>query len=222
MRVGETLHLIMRKDEVDDEVNLRCNIIGLDESSLFIDYPINEDTSTTEFIPNGTILTAIYIDSDNVPLHFPTKVTHRIKLTVPVLAINIPVEEEIKRIQRREFVRVKTAIDIAVHSDMKEFTPFSTITFDLSGGGISVLLPKGISLAEKSKLLLWMVLPNKTEGNEYLKIKGEMIRERETEVESKIKKASIRFISLPRTEQQKIVRFCFEKQLEARAKERNL
>lgn len=215
MRVGDTLHLIMKDIKSNDELNLRCNIIGIDENNLFIDYPINEDTSTTEYIHIGTILTAIYIENDNVPLHFPIKNTNRLKLTIPALAIELPVEEEIKRIQRRKFVRIKTAVDIAVHSYEEEFDAFSTITFNISGGGVSILLPKDASLAENTKLLLWIVLPSKSGVNEYLKVEGELTRERETD--SQIKRISIRFIAIQRDEQQKIIRFCFEKQLQARA-----
>lgn len=216
MKIGETLHISKRELRTNDDLNYRCNIIGKDKDYLYIDYPINVETSKTEYITNNTALKAIYIGSDKVPLNFPTKVVKRVKLTVPALALEIPGEDKIKRVQRREFVRISTAVDIAIHSIGSVFQPFTTVTSDISGGGVSIILPKDLSLEEECKLMLWIVLPMSSGEISYVKVEGKVVREK---IKDKyIRTASVSFIAISSNERQKIIRFCFEKQREARSK----
>lgn len=220
MKIGATLYLSWKNATEEEETKLKSKIIDKDEHYLYIDYPINEITSKTEFIPIDTYLAGFYTDHEKVPLHFPTQVIKKVNLIVPALALQIPKPEEIKRIQRREYVRVPTAVDIAVHGLSDDLIPFTTVTTDISGGGLAIVLPKNIFLEKGLTLNLWIVLPMSSSETEFININGEIIRE--VKQEASFRFASIRFTSITHQDRQKIIRFCFEKQREQRVKELNM
>ena len=39
------------------------------------------------------------------------------------------------KIQRSQFVRIETAVDVAIHPMNREFEPFTAMTEDISAGG---------------------------------------------------------------------------------------
>src|SRR5690625_2510971 len=156
-------------------IEYRCTIIGIDHDCLLIDYPIHKETQRTGFFPNGTVLLATYIDQDKNLYQFRTKIQKRITLTIPGLAIDIPKKEEIKQIQRREYVRIITAVDIAIHPIDDSFSPFTTVTNDISGGGMSIIIPRKIKLKEKHTVIFTMVLHLKSKIK-YVHLQGEIIR----------------------------------------------
>src|SRR5699024_10897638 len=144
----------------------------IDHDYLLIDYPINKETQRTGFFPNGTVLLVSYVDQDKNLYQFRTKIQKRITLTIPGLAIDRPEKEEIKQIQRREYVRIMTSVDIAIHPIDQSFSPFTTVTNDISGGGISIVVPPKIKLQEKQTVIFTMVLHLKSEIK-YIHLQGE-------------------------------------------------
>ncbi|HLQ97270.1 MAG TPA: flagellar brake domain-containing protein [Candidatus Dormibacteraeota bacterium] len=215
MEIGNKLNLFIKDFESEKMIEYRCTIIGIDHDCLLIDYPIHKETQRTGFFPNGTVLLATYIDQDKNLYQFRTKIQKRITLTIPGLAIDIPKKEEIKQIQRREYVRIMTAVDIAIHPIDDSFSPFTTVTNDISGGGMSIIIPHKIKLKEKQTVIFTMVLHLKSKIK-YVHLQGEIIRIYQQNKE--FRTASIRFISITDKIRQLIIQFVFEKQREARNK----
>lgn len=217
MKIGKSISLEIREPETNDIVKYTCKIVDKTKDHLFIDYPIYEKTRRTAIFPIGTIIKVNYVGDDHNVYHFPTEIVAKKNLTVPALMIKIPEKEKIKKIQRREFVRVPVAVDIAVHDKKDIFTPFTTITVDISGGGISFVLPKGPSFKRGDQLIIWMVLNIQEDTYEYLKLDAEIVRINNRE--PKRQTASAKFLYLTVKEQQTIIQFCFEKMRQARKKE---
>lgn len=216
MEIGNKLNLLIQNTEDHQMVEYRCTIIGIDHNYIFIDYPINKDTQRTGFFSTGTNLLVKYIDKDKNLYQFHTKIQKKVTLTIPGLAIELPEKEKLKQIQRREYVRIMTAVDIAIHPTDQSFSPFTTVTNDISGGGISAVIPPKMQLNKGQKLFLWMVLPTKTEIK-YAHLQGDIIQI--YDLKSGFKTASIEFISIADQTRQDIIQFGFEKQREARIKE---
>lgn len=216
MKVGTKLNLLIKDPESNQIIEYRCNVIGIDSNYIFIDYPINKDTQRTAPFPNGTFILATYIDTDKNLYQFQTNIQKRITLTIPGLAINIPKKEKIKQVQRREYVRIMTAVDIAIHPTDQTLTPFTTVTHDISGGGVSAVIPSKMKLKKGQILSLWMVLHIKSEIK-YVHLQGSLIHM--NNYKSGLQTASIKFISVTDQIRQSIIQFCFEKQREARKKE---
>ncbi|WP_042223575.1 flagellar brake protein [Oceanobacillus manasiensis] len=215
MKIGSVLTLELKKAGKKNET-FRCKIIEKSEHYLFIDYPIHENTKKTTFIPKGTALQASFMDEEQNLYGFKTEIVAKVKLTIPGLAIKLP-GDDLKRIQRREFVRVAASIDVAVHFKDGAFPPIVTVSTDISGGGLSVIVPHGKKIVENEPLDLWLTLDMQSGEYFYINTKAELVFVKEQE--SLVRTASLKFINLLKEDQHKIIRFTFEKQRESRKKE---
>ena len=216
MKIGRILTLEHNQPSQDLE-EYHCKIIDKNEHYLIIDYPIHKNTKKSAFFSVGTFFSARYVGDDNAVYEFRTKIVTRVKLNVPAIAITLPKKEEIKRIQRREFVRVSATVDIAVHSLNQSFEPFTTVTSDISGGGLSIVMPRRLHLELGEMLNIWLALGFKAGEFHYAHTKAQVVFINNL---NNIRTASVKFLSINQKEQQLIVRYSFEKQREARKKER--
>lgn len=214
MKIGTTL-IITGKDPIQNKIlEYRSKIIEKDEKYLFIDHPINMQTNKTSYFPIGTNFTVSFIGKDENLYRFQTTVEKRIKLTIPSLAITFPNKDSIEKIQRREFVRVKATVDIAIHCPDHSFPPFTTVTVDISGGGLSFVTPNEITLEKNKEIFVWIILPMGSRENKFAKIRAKIVRTKRSK--SNILTTSIKFTSISNNDEQNIVKFCFEKQREER------
>lgn len=214
MRIGTTLYLTVQDPKRNRPTKFRSKIIEKNVDYLFIDYPINMESEKTSLLPIGTKLTASYLGDGEHLYRFQTTIQKRVHLTIPALVLNRPNSEAIKIVQRREHVRVKAAVDVAVHCPANTFSPFTTVTVDISGGGLSLITPKEVNLQPKQEIIVWIVLPMKSGEIKYFDLEGEVVRS--TSKEPEIPTTSVQFISPSHMVEEQIVKFCFEKQLEER------
>lgn len=215
MKIGSNLTLEFKETGNKTE-KFKCKIIDKVENEIIVDYPINTRTLKQEFHSIGTNFKVSYRGEDNSIYEFITKINRRVRLTIPGIALAIPEKEKITRIQRREFMRIDASIDVAIHSKKNQFEAFTAITSDISGGGLSIIVPDA-SLYELGQLLdVWMVLKMNGDDIHYVYSNSEIVF---IKVDDGIHKVSLKFLDIEVNEQQKIIRFCFEKQREARKKE---
>ncbi|SES80964.1 c-di-GMP-binding flagellar brake protein YcgR, contains PilZNR and PilZ domains [Oceanobacillus limi] len=214
MKIGTFLTLEASKNTGD---KYRCKIIEKKKNLLIIDYPVQIQSKKTTFFPKGTRFIASYVGDDNSVYRFPTVVKGKQKLNVPAISLEKPEKERIERIQRRQYVRVDAAVDLAIHSVDQSFPSFTTVTADISGGGLSFILPKGQAMNENDKVNAWLVLPMNNGEYKYTSVEGEVIRVITNKNKADI--ASLKFISISQETQQFIIKYCFEIQRELRKKE---
>ncbi|AZB43358.1 pilus assembly protein PilZ [Bacillus sp. FJAT-42376] len=214
LEIGNLLTLELT-DEPGDVY--KCKIVSLDEGTFSIDYPLNEKTGKTAFIMNGAMLSCLIVGADQNPYRFETAVMGRKKENIPVIILKKPDPRDLVKIQRRQYVRIDTDVNVAVHSPFNAFEPFVTVTSDLSAGGASLILPKNAGLKEKEQLIVWMAMPLNDGTISYVTIDSESIRI--IEDSSGVTKATIKFHDVSETDQQKIVRYCFDQQILHRKKE---
>ncbi|WP_067725420.1 flagellar brake protein [Oceanobacillus damuensis] len=217
MEIGTVLNIEVKEAETGEINEYHCKIIEKNKNYLIIDYPIHTETKKTAFFPKGTSLSASFIGNDQAIYRFSTEIAAKFKLNIPALAIDIPDNKDVKRIQRREYVRIETAVDIAAHSVDNQFSPFTTVTSDISGGGLSIIAPSNIHLETGFRTDMWIAL--QTQSQEILYVYGQTEIVYIREVSSRTNLVSCKFISITTQDRQKIVKFCFEKQREARQKE---
>ncbi|WP_100372679.1 flagellar brake protein [Bacillus sp. FJAT-45037] len=220
IEIGTTIQL-----ELEDESNkekttkLRCRLVDIVNDTYIIDYPINLETRKPSFLLDGTKMKASFISSQDVVYEFNTEVLGRQKHTIPVLLIQDPGKENYYRIQRRNYVRVEATNDVAVHPVDEEYEPFNTVSIDISGGGCAILLPKEKAIPDNGEVDVTMVLPRQKGEQQYVKARCKIVRTYQPRPEAKMR-ASLQFIGLEQKDQDKIVRFCFERQLVLRRKNR--
>lgn len=215
MKIGTSLKIEVNEEEIEEQ-SYFSKVIEENQAILFIDYPINEKTRKTVFFTEGTTITATYVEDEAV-YRFISKVVFRKKNPLPVLAIEKPKKDEIERLQRRDYVRIDTDVDIAVHSPDNSFSPFTTVTVDLSGGGVSFIIPKHVNLTEGEHVAITIVLVMETGKYHYIHATCNIIRIKRAD--GGITIGSCQFLSLVKSDQEMIIQYCFEKQREIRRKE---
>ncbi|WP_058307564.1 flagellar brake protein [Gracilibacillus massiliensis] len=191
----------------------KCRVINTKNNKLYIDYPINEDTNQTELFSVGTLFQVSFIENNSV-YSFNSEIIGKGKVkNIPTLILSFD-QEKLKKIQRREFVRIEALLDVSVKSKISSRS-FTSVTHDISGGGLSIIVDTDNSLQENELVDLMLVLPldNKIE---YLHIIGKTVRIHERKEKNNL--VSIKFEEINPHDQQLIVRFGFLKQLQARQK----
>ncbi|KAB8138501.1 pilus assembly protein PilZ [Gracilibacillus oryzae] len=215
IKIGTFLQLeeVNSNSDQDITVTYRCRVIETTQDKIIIDLPINELTDKTTFLTEGMVLKVSYIQNNSVFV-FQSKVTGRRLDHVPGIILTFD-KKSVKKIQRREFVRVDSMLDISLRSPLEQFPPITTVTKDISGGGLSVYLDPSQKLNENDVLDMMLVMPIDN-TIEYLHIEGKVVRFIEIETKGVL---SVKFTDISIQHQQKIVRFCYLNQLKMKRKE---
>lgn len=207
--------LILEPTYTDSVEKLRCKVVEQSEHAIYIDYPVNTETKRTAFLVDGAQFRATYHTEAKQSFAFNTEVLGRKKGNIPMIMLAIPPEEEFIKIQRREYVRVETSVDIAVGYDDR-FSQF--VTADISAGGVLLNLNKSVTFTDGDVVQLTIVLPYMNGDMRYVITDARVVRLFEREGK---RYASMQFKDTDDLDKQYIVRFCFERQLEIRRKEMN-
>lgn len=208
LQIGMTV--VIDKDFSEESEKFRSKIIDVGDDYVMIDYPTEVKTGKTAYFMDGTQLVVSFTDKMRMSYAFKTEVRGRLSKGVPMLKISYEGDDQLIKVQRREFVRVETAIDVAVE---KGNDRVQLVAEDISAGGIALNITK-MPLLENEKIIsLLIVLPFANHEIKYVETKGEIIR---TWDDDGRKIASIQFEGIESNARQQIVRYCFERQLKLR------
>ncbi|HZG60299.1 MAG TPA: flagellar brake domain-containing protein [Anoxybacillus sp.] len=216
LKIGNTLIL----EPIDEQTKhkYKCKVAEIFPNSIHIDYPVNMETGKTVFLLNGMQFKASFVGKDHSLYLFDTEVTGKIRQPIPLVVLSYPGEQQLTRIQRRQYVRVEANEDIAIHPRNREFSPFTTITSDISAGGAAIVLPRKIKGFEPGvRVDAWLVLHMRSGDIHYLNIPSKIVRIFK-EKHSPVEKASLQFLDIKHQDRLLLIRYSFEKQLEQRQK----
>lgn len=210
LKIGTALTL--QPTYTDRVEEFHCKIVEQNGNILFIDYPVNTVTKKTAFLVDGAQFRATFITEDKITYAFNTEVLGRQMGNIPTIMLTVPPAEDFVKIQRREFVRVRTAVDVSV-----EFKSvyYQFVTEDISAGGIALILNSDVPFNDGDPIKLTIVLPYTNGDIRYVKATANVIRIFEKDNR---RFASIQFKEMDDIDKQYIVRFCFERQLMIRKK----
>lgn len=186
---------------------LRCKLLDRISGKLFIDFPVSEETGKTIFLHNDTELLVSFVNEQEQVFRFKTKVIGKHRDNIAMVILKEPNNKEFHQVQRRQFVRIETSVDVAVHPIHNEFEPFRTVTEDISGGGAAIILPEKTTIPVGMDVLIWFVLHFEDGSIEYIRLQAQVVRISE-------RKASLKFLNVDEISLQHIIRFCFETQLQ--------
>ena len=113
LKIGNTL-ILEQKYSIEKET-YKCMIVEVEMETFYIDYPIDVQTGKVAFLMDGTQLKASYTDDEKGTYLFDTEVLNKVKGKIPMMQLLLPPEETFIKIQRRQFVRIETSVDIAIH-----------------------------------------------------------------------------------------------------------
>ncbi|MGX9133816.1 flagellar brake protein [Rummeliibacillus sp. JY-2-4R] len=213
LKIGTNIILESTTSDVNER--FRCKIVEQKNNVIYIDYPVSVTTNKTSFLLEGGNYRASFVDDEKNANAFKTQVLGRIKSNIPMIMLSFPTENEMIKIQRREFVRVVTPVDVAIYYE-HQFYQF--ITEDISAGGMAIIINQNVPFKVNDELQLMIVLPfnNSNEGIKYVQTTARVVRfiEKDNTVI-----APLQFTNTDEVDRQNIIRFCFERQLQMRKKE---
>lgn len=190
----------------------RCKIIDSDDHSIYVDYPTDTLSNRTVFLMDGTQLQVSYIEEFKSAFAFQTEVLGKRKGQIPMIKLSYPGDSEIIKIQRRDFVRVVTSLDISVQFGDEKY---QFVTDDISAGGTAVILNRAVNFTSGDEVSLLIPLAFNNGDIKYVSTTAKVIRiwDRDS-----ITLASLQFSGTDEIDKQQIVRFCFERQVFLRKK----
>ncbi|HAQ06564.1 MAG TPA: pilus assembly protein PilZ [Bacillus bacterium] len=214
IKIGDII--ILEYKYSDNFEQYKCKLVERSGNDLYIDYPINTSTNRTVFLLEGTPLKAVFATDTGSHYYFDTEVKGRVKMKIPMVVLSYPGNEHLIKIQRRQYVRVETSVDVAVSSSKGEFPPFTTVTDDISAGGTALIAGKDSGMKPGMEIESWFVLPMQNGEYEYRKFHGRVVRI--IERPGQMNKVSVEFVKPTGPDRQLLIRFCFERQLAMKKK----
>ncbi|WAA10544.1 flagellar brake protein [Fervidibacillus albus] len=215
LKVGQHITIEMEQEHVYEKYTSK--IMDMNDQFFYMEYPVHEETNKSVFLKNGVTLRISFVNDEKENYEFLSMVIGRVKDPLPLLKMSLPPVEEFRKIQRREFVRVQRAVDVSIHPLHKEFQPFQSVTEDISAGGASVLVPKGIAIKSGQKIIVWFVLPRLNGEYYYLKLNSKI--NRIGEWNEKMNILSVQFLDKSIQDEQKLLQFCYESQVVKKQRE---
>lgn len=195
----------------------KCKIADLIGSDLYIDYPVNTITKRPVFLLDGTQLKVTFVGDDGSVYLFESEIKGKVKQNIPMLILSYPGNEYLIKIQRRQYVRVETPVDVAVYPLNGEFQPFTALTEDISAGGAAAILTGKSELLREGMIVeATFVLPFQSGEYHYKTFRSRIVRI--ADVSEDRKKISLQFTEITGQDRQLLIRFCFERQLDIKKK----
>lgn len=213
MKIKLGTNLILEPTFTEKAEKYRCKVVDLDEQFIFVDYPIDTNTNRTAFFIDGTQLRASYVEESKSAFAFQTEVLGKRNGQIPMIKLLYPGDSEIIKIQRRDFVRVTTALDISIQFEDEKY---QFVTDDLSAGGTAVILNREVRFKEGDEISLLIPLAFNNGDIKYVTTTAAVVRIWERGQQHI---ASLQFTDTDDLDKQQIVRFCFERQLSLRKRE---
>lgn len=214
-KVNQLLHMQVNSiDEEEAKIEYKSRIADVTDEAIVMEVPLNEKTGRLKKLYMGDELNAFYVSQDGIKNYFNTSVIGFKEDVIRLVLIKKPEPEAITQVQRRSFLRVPAELEIAVRfSDQLQFV---ALTDDVGGGGISFICDGYIPLSVNNIISCWVLVPYKAGTIEHVPLKGEIVRVKVLETGRQL--AMVRFVEITDRDRQKLIRFCFERQMDFRKK----
>jgi c-di-GMP-binding flagellar brake protein YcgR len=211
--VNETIFINVDSAEEGKETTIfKSRITDIEEEFLLIEIPMEESSGKLKRLYNGDELSVYYITESGVKHYFNTYVLGFKEDVIRMVRIRKPELEDISTIQRRTFLRVNANLEIAVKK--QDDIRFLTHTEDISGGGLSFSSDTKYNLKVGELLSCWVLIHYKNDSIEHIPLKAKIVRISNVEKNRTI--IMLKFSEIYDSERQKLIRYCFERQMEFR------
>lgn len=206
-------------DEQISKQTYKSRVADVQSNVAAIELPIHEENGKTRLLAVGSRIEVAYLADDGSRYHFHTEVIGERKENVRLLLLRMPEKEEVTRTQRRSYLRVETHVEIAIKIlDNARNYHFLARTSDLSGGGLSFTCPDHYRFKAGDKLHVWMALPHKVGNMSHAFAEAEVTRCRLPDERGAHQWVSVKFVRISQADQSKVVRACYDRQLELHKK----
>lgn len=212
-KVNQVLFLQVNSiDEEEAKQEYKSRISDITDTYMMMEVPISDKSGRLKRLYVGDELSIYFLTEGGIKNYFTTTVLGFREDVIRLVLIKKPEPEAITKVQRRSFLRVPAELELAVK--LTEQVQFVALTDDVGGGGISMLCDGNIPIKDKDQLSCWLLLPFKSGKVDHVPFKSEVVRVKP--LESGRQQVMMRFAEIPDKDREKVIRFCFERQLEFR------
>jgi c-di-GMP-binding flagellar brake protein YcgR len=214
-KVNQLLYMQVNSiDEEEAKEELKARIADVLDEHILIEIPIRAKTGKLKRLYAGDEISAYFETQGGVKNYFVTSVLGFREDVLKMVVIKKPELEAITKVQRRNFLRVPAELEIALK--ISEHIQFMGMTDDVGGGGISFLCDKTVPIQVNNIASCWLLVPFKNGKVDHVPFKAELVRINPTDNDLVI--VMLRFIDISDRDRQKLIRYCFERQLDFRKK----
>ncbi|MGP1410477.1 MAG: flagellar brake protein [Peptoanaerobacter stomatis] len=179
-------------------------IVGIEENDIFLlETPIKQ--TQLVLLINGSVVNMIYMHENLGMYSVDLEVVEKIRDDNNIPLVRAKKVSDIRKIQRRNFFRLLTSMDIAVRK-INGVVLENTKTVDISGGGIRLLSKQDFEINDIVRLDFQL------ESKEF-SVDAKVVKIDYTDVRG-TKEVSLQFIDILEKDRNEIIRFIFDKQRE--------
>ncbi|MDF2713312.1 MAG: glycosyl transferase [Paenibacillus sp.] len=212
-KVNEILYIQVNSiDPEEAQLVYKSRIADVNANYISMEVPLQVGTGKLKRLYAGDQINAHYITEGGVKNYFNTVILGFKEEVIRLVLIKPPEPDQITKVQRRNFLRVPGELEIAVK--VTEQIMFTAMTDDVGGGGISFLCESRIPVKAHDLLNCWLLVPYRNGSIEHANFKGEIVRIKPLESGKLV--VMVQFTEIADVERQRIIRYCFERQLDFR------
>lgn len=212
-KINQILHLQVNSiDEEEARQEYKCRIADIADDFIQMEVPMNERTGRLKRLYAGDELSVYFLTEGGIKNYFLSTVLGFREDIIRTVLIRKPDPDAITKIQRRSFLRVPAELDIA--AKLTEQIKFVGVTDDVGGGGISMLCDGSLPVKQGAALMCWLLLSARSGKNDHIPFKGEVVRIKP--LENGRQQVMMRYSEITDKDRQKVIRYCYERQLEMR------
>ncbi|MFT4448965.1 cyclic di-GMP receptor DgrA [Bacillus subtilis] len=214
IEIGE--NVLLEYIEENELKKAKSKAVSIENNELLIAYPVDVVTGRTVILHNDMEVTVEFVGKDEVPYRFISRIKGKVKDKLQMICLEVPPREKMKRIQRRQYVRTDAVLDVQIQPGNEE--EIRTLSYNISAGGIAVVLADGLSFQSGESLRLIIRLPVE-EHTRQIETEA-VVRRIFNDPKSEKRKMTLEYSEIAAGDQQALLQYCIRRQLNKRRKAR--
>lgn len=214
IEIGE--NVLLEYIEENELKKAKSKAVSIENNELLIAYPVDVVTGRTVILHNDMEVTVEFVGKDEVPYRFISRIKGKVKDKLQMICLEMPPREKMKRIQRRQYVRTDAVLDVQIQPGNEE--EIRTLSYNISAGGIAVVLADGLSFQSGESLRLIIRLPEE-EHTRQIETEA-VVRRIFNDPKSEKRKMTLEYSEIAAGDQRALLQYCIRRQLNKRRKAR--
>ncbi|MBO3794394.1 flagellar brake protein [Bacillus subtilis] len=214
IEIGE--NVLLEYIEENELKKAKSKAVSIENNELLIAYPVDVVTGRTVVLHNDMEVMVEFVGKDEVPYRFISRIKGKVKDKLQMICLEVPPREKMKRIQRRQYVRTDAVLDVQIQPGNEE--EIRTLSYNISAGGIAVVLADGLSFQSGESLRLIIRLPEE-EHTRQIETEA-VVRRIFNDPKSGKRKMTLEYSEIAAGDQQALLQYCIRRQLNKRRKAR--
>ncbi|WP_134698941.1 flagellar brake protein [Ammoniphilus sp. YIM 78166] len=202
--------------DIEPQDIYKSRVDNLLSESLMIEVPLHEQNGRPMAYSPGQEITMFHFAIDGSKFILPSRILSRVIDGVPLWEVALPPSDAIQRIQRRNYLRIPASLELSLKSLAKK-NHFLARTLDVSGGGVAFTCKTDFRIDHGERLACWLAIPTK-QGMEHASFIAKVVRVVPPKEEGEQQAISLMITEIRELDREKIIRYCFDRQVELRKK----